>query len=227
MDSDKNTIINNTNNQNKAFSETGTPNNGSGNRNNYNRKKKQRHFGPSQTAKPATPSGTAPSLNPASSPTPGTPPNSSNAVRPNTGFQHGAPGGNNPPRPKLPNPQNQQNYPNPQQRSQQNTPYQASQQARPANRPPNSIQQGAGNRNAPSHAPVSHTAVPHVPAAPHAPVAQPAIQNQAPRNDRPNRKWENRMVKIEETFDDIRKDNERIEKEIWLEIAEIHNAKLD
>ena len=62
---------------------------------------------------------------------------------------------------------------------------------------------------------------------PQASVPQSNVQSQAPRNDRPNRKWENRMVKIEETFDDIRKDNERIEKEIWLEIAEIHNAKLD
>ena len=59
------------------------------------------------------------------------------------------------------------------------------------------------------------------------PAQNPPVSNQAQRNDRPIRKWENRMVKIEETYDDIRKDNERIEKEIWLEIAEIHNAKLD
>lgn len=39
-------------------------------------------------------------------------------------------------------------------------------------------------------------------------------------------RWE-KKAKAEETFDDIHRDNERIEKEIWLEIASIHNIKLD
>ena len=30
-----------------------------------------------------------------------------------------------------------------------------------------------------------------------------------------------------ETLDDIKRDNDRIEKEIWLEIADIHTIKLD
>lgn len=36
-----------------------------------------------------------------------------------------------------------------------------------------------------------------------------------------------RNIRTEETSEDIRKDNERIEKEIWLEIAGIHTMKLD
>ena len=36
-----------------------------------------------------------------------------------------------------------------------------------------------------------------------------------------------RNIRSEETSEDIRKDNERIEKEIWLEIAGIHTMKLD
>ncbi len=48
-----------------------------------------------------------------------------------------------------------------------------------------------------------------------------------PRNDRPSRNWQERKVRIEETLDDVIKDNERIEKEIWLEIAEIHNMRID
>lgn len=39
-------------------------------------------------------------------------------------------------------------------------------------------------------------------------------------------RWEQK-VKAEETTEDIRRDNERIEKEIWLEIAGIHTIKLD
>jgi hypothetical protein len=50
---------------------------------------------------------------------------------------------------------------------------------------------------------------------------------QSPQNVKPIRKWEDHKVKFEETYEDIKKENERIEKEIWLEIAEIHNAKLD
>lgn len=49
-----------------------------------------------------------------------------------------------------------------------------------------------------------------------------------PRNTQENRnnRWEKR-VKQEETAEDIRRDNERIEKEIWLDIAGIHTIKLD
>ena len=36
-----------------------------------------------------------------------------------------------------------------------------------------------------------------------------------------------RNIRSEETSEDIRKENERIEKEIWLEIAGIHTMKLD
>lgn len=57
--------------------------------------------------------------------------------------------------------------------------------------------------------------------------AQRTPNNQGAVNVRPARKWEDHKVKIEETYEDIKRENERIEKEIWLEIAEIHNAKLD
>lgn len=52
--------------------------------------------------------------------------------------------------------------------------------------------------------------------------------NQPPRNERPRepRTW-GRNIRTEETHEDIRRDNERIEKEIWLEIASIHTYKLD
>ena len=40
------------------------------------------------------------------------------------------------------------------------------------------------------------------------------------------RDW-GRPVKIEETFEDVKRENDRLEKEIWLEIAEIRNVKLD
>ena len=39
-------------------------------------------------------------------------------------------------------------------------------------------------------------------------------------------RWQ-KKIKTEETAEDIKKDNERIEKEIWLEIASIHTIKLD
>lgn len=44
-------------------------------------------------------------------------------------------------------------------------------------------------------------------------------------NDRPAR-WD-RRIQAEETYEDIRKDIDRIEKEIWLEIAGLHTIKLD
>jgi len=58
--------------------------------------------------------------------------------------------------------------------------------------------------------------------------------NPPQRNDRPERSerprearnW-GRNIRTEETYEDIKKDNERIEKEIWLEIAGIHTYKLD
>jgi hypothetical protein len=56
---------------------------------------------------------------------------------------------------------------------------------------------------------------------------QPQTSSNPYRNDRPARNWQDHKVKIEETLEDVRKDNERIEKEIWLEIAEIHNMRLD
>lgn len=57
--------------------------------------------------------------------------------------------------------------------------------------------------------------------------AQHNPNNQSAQNAKPVRKWEDHKVKFEETYEDIKRENERIEKEIWLEIAEIHNAKLD
>jgi len=52
--------------------------------------------------------------------------------------------------------------------------------------------------------------------------------NQPPRTERPRepRTWA-RNIRTEETHEDIHKENERIEKEIWLEIAGIHTFKLD
>jgi hypothetical protein len=54
---------------------------------------------------------------------------------------------------------------------------------------------------------------------------EPRERQIASAPDRSHR-WE-KKVKAEETFDDIHRDNERLEKEIWLEIASIHNIKLD
>ncbi len=46
-----------------------------------------------------------------------------------------------------------------------------------------------------------------------------------PSNDRSSR-WD-RRIQAEETYEDIHRDIERIEKEIWLEIAGLHTIKLD
>jgi hypothetical protein len=45
------------------------------------------------------------------------------------------------------------------------------------------------------------------------------------QQERQNR-WDKR-IKAEENYEEIKRDNERIEKEIWLEIAGIHTIKLD
>lgn len=52
--------------------------------------------------------------------------------------------------------------------------------------------------------------------------------NPPPRADRPRepRTW-GRNIRTEETHEDIHRENERLEKEIWLEIASIHTFKLD
>ena len=200
MDSNKNTRNDTPNLSGGSFSDTGRPNNG--NRNNYNRKKKTQHFGPSQS--PNSPANADMSANETTSK-----PNMSNmpnAPRRNNGQQStGAQGGggNLPPRPKAPG---QQPPSNPQRN--QNAPYSATTNPRPQG--PQSNTSNNGNRNIPR--PMGQ---------------QPNIQPQPQQATRPNRKWEDRMVKIEETYEDIKKENERIEKEIWLEIAEIHNAKLD
>ncbi|NLK89210.1 MAG: hypothetical protein GX276_03590 [Clostridiaceae bacterium] len=51
---------------------------------------------------------------------------------------------------------------------------------------------------------------------------RPQGQAQKQRVDR----WE-KQIKAEETLEDIKRENDRIEKEIWLEIAGIHTIKLD
>ena len=52
--------------------------------------------------------------------------------------------------------------------------------------------------------------------------------NAAPRTDRPREpRTFGRNIRTEETHEDIRRENERLEKEIWLEIASIHTYKLD
>ena len=52
-------------------------------------------------------------------------------------------------------------------------------------------------------------------------------RNARTRNHNPKTaRWE-KKIRAEETYEDIRRDNERIEKEIWLEIASIHTIKLD
>jgi hypothetical protein len=56
-------------------------------------------------------------------------------------------------------------------------------------------------------------------------AAQQSLQAAASAQERQIR-WE-RKIKAEETFDDIRRENERIEKEIWLDIASIHTLKID
>ncbi len=60
----------------------------------------------------------------------------------------------------------------------------------------------------------------------------PNFDKRGNRNEiRPERRSEpknwSRNIRAEETSEDIRKDNERIEKDIWLEIAGIHTMKLD
>ncbi len=51
---------------------------------------------------------------------------------------------------------------------------------------------------------------------------------QTAKTERPRepRTW-GRNIRAEETHEDVRRENERIEKEIWLEIASIHTFKLD
>ena len=49
-------------------------------------------------------------------------------------------------------------------------------------------------------------------------------QTQRPQRERT---WDRNRIKPVETFEDIRRDNERIEKEIWLDIAGIHTLTLD
>lgn len=59
------------------------------------------------------------------------------------------------------------------------------------------------------------------------PAAQ-KVQNRSrgqAQKQRVNR-WE-KQIKAEETLEDIKRENDRIEKEIWLEIAGIHTIKLD
>ncbi|MCK9251996.1 MAG: hypothetical protein M0P55_04505 [Clostridiales bacterium] len=83
-----------------------------------------------------------------------------------------------------------------------------------------------------TEAPVTPESAP-VPAPAPAPARQnpPAQEIRASRNEpraarnRPAR-WEKR-IKAEETAEDIRRDIERIEKEIWLEIAGVHTIRLD
>jgi hypothetical protein len=60
------------------------------------------------------------------------------------------------------------------------------------------------------------------------PPRKPNNQIPAEYQERPReaRTW-GRNVRSEETYEDVRKENERLEKEIWLEIASIHTAKLD
>ena len=52
--------------------------------------------------------------------------------------------------------------------------------------------------------------------------------NPVQHSERPReaRNW-SRHIRTEETFEDIKQENDRIEKEIWLEIAGIHTYKLD
>ncbi|MHB1453308.1 MAG: hypothetical protein ACYCYM_05055 [Saccharofermentanales bacterium] len=98
------------------------------------------------------------------------------------------------------------------------------QQPRPSNsdRPAQNPQQGQNRPADRTPRPAANTGntVQNRPAAPQQ-AASPY------RNDRPARNWQDHKVKIEETLDDVRRDNERLEKEIWLEIAEIHNMRID
>jgi hypothetical protein len=57
-------------------------------------------------------------------------------------------------------------------------------------------------------------------------VARPPRAERPAANPERTSRWE-KKVKTEDTVEDVRRDNERIEKEIWLEIASIHNIKLD
>ena len=62
------------------------------------------------------------------------------------------------------------------------------------------------------------------------PQERPQERPQGQQQDRPQRdgrQWDRTRVKVEETYEDVKKENDRIEKEIWLEIAEIRNIKLD
>jgi hypothetical protein len=102
------------------------------------------------------------------------------------------------------------------------------------NRPPVQRNQSAGQQNQQRREPVQEqqntspqgTAQDQtVSRQQHNPRPQQFVR-QTPRPQR-ERSWDRNRIKAEETFEDIRRDNERIEKEIWLEIAGIHTLTLD
>ncbi|MHB1484635.1 MAG: hypothetical protein ACYCYI_08210 [Saccharofermentanales bacterium] len=193
----------------------------SGNRNNYNKKKKQRHFGPTSNVPSAagTPAANQPPVSQGNATL--RPPKSPNQNQPGGNVQRAVN-----PQQKASSTAQQQQQP---MRMQQ--PHAAGQPNNPpANRnfnPQQSVQQRQQQPQKPTSPqaaqPVQQQHQQQAPSQPSQATAQ--IQQQRPNQQ--SRKWETRAIKIEETFEDIKKDNERIEKEIWLEIAEIHNAKLD
>lgn len=221
MDSNKNADSNISGSQRRnAADKAGTF---SGNHRSYNKKNRQRHFGP------ATDASSAPRTAPVSD---------ASSASVNTGANQPSVPGNNVLKPSRAPILNQsgtaQRNVNPPPKIPSAAPSQsqrpATQQA--ANQP--NVSNRNLNQNQPSVQRQTSSQKPFVQQTTQRPVhqhssqqPQTAPQSQQPRMNQPARKWGNRSIKIEETYEEIKKDNERIEKEIWLEIAEIHNAKLD
>jgi hypothetical protein len=100
----------------------------------------------------------------------------------------------------------------------------------PGNKPatPNPMHTPSDNQSARNSPTRSVGVQPNVPKNPPRPEHSPPQRNPGRTEDRTNTsRWIEKRIIIEETYEDICKENERIEKEIWLEIAEIHNLKLD
>ena len=212
MDSNRNIERKSNASGNPVRNASDKPESFSGNRSSYNKKRKQRHFGPAVNVNsvPGSVNDSQPSvsgnnmlrtpraLNPNQ---PGQPGNVQRNANPAAKSPDTAPSQNQ--RPPLQHAANQPNVTNRNFNPQQSAPARQMSAQKPLQQQPAQQQ-------------IIHQQ--------HSPQMQ---QAQQPRVSQPARKWENRTIKIEETFEDIKKDNERIEKEIWLEIAEIHNAKLD
>lgn len=58
-------------------------------------------------------------------------------------------------------------------------------------------------------------------------ITRKGVPNPQQKGERREPRTWGRNIRTEETYEDVRRENERIEKEIWLDIASIHTFKLD